>query len=114
MWETNDRAIQTYRPGPYSGSITDVRPMKQYTRYGSADLKWEPLALGGQKVVSLRVYPTGMLLEPFVAELAAALRAAIDESIHAGSAAVPAAAPALSLPLPERPLKTFITQGVCR
>jgi hypothetical protein len=40
------------------------------------------LALGGQEIVTLPVYPAGMLVEPFVQRLAAALTAAIDRAIQ--------------------------------
>lgn len=80
VWKTNDSAAVNYLPRCFPGVITDFRPMKQYTKYAGENLKWSQLALGGQKIVTLPVYPAGMLLEPFVEHLAAALRTAIDQA----------------------------------
>ena len=87
IWEANDRAILTYIPRAYPGKITDFRPMVQYARYSSPELKWRQLAHGGQEIISLPVYPAGMLLEPFVKHLADALSGAIDKAIQATSLA---------------------------
>ncbi len=80
LWEANDTAILNYVPRPYPGVITDFRPMKQYKRYGGTELKWDQLALSGEEIVTLPVYPTGMLLEPFVKQLAVMLRESIDKA----------------------------------
>lgn len=87
VWEANDRAILTYAPSAYPGKITDFRPMVQYARYSSPELKWGRLARGGQEIISLPVYPAAMLLEPFVKYLADAVRATIDKLIQATSVA---------------------------
>jgi non-ribosomal peptide synthetase component F/thioesterase domain-containing protein len=87
IWEANDRAILTYIPRAYAGKIADFRPMVQYARYSSPELKWGQLARGGQEIITLPVYPAGMLLEPFVQHLANALTAAIDKAIQATSLA---------------------------
>ena len=81
VWEINDKAIRSYVPRPYPGVITDFRPMKQYTKLEEPGLEWDELALGGQAIVTLPVYPAGMLLEPFVKHLANALREAIDKAV---------------------------------
>ncbi len=83
LWEANDKAILSYVPRPYPGVITDFRPMKQYTRYAGPELKWDRLALTGQEVVTLPVYPTGMLLVPFVQHLADQLRRCLDKASRA-------------------------------
>ena len=80
MWEINDRAILSYVPRPYPGVVTDFRPLKQYARYLGTEVHWDRLARDGQRIATVPVYPAGMLLEPFVKHLAAALRAAIDEA----------------------------------
>jgi len=82
IWRTNDRACAIYVPKPYAGVITDFRPIKQYRLFDQPNAKWDQLALGGQEVVALSVYPAGMLVEPFVQHLAAALRASIDKVIR--------------------------------
>ncbi len=81
IWQANDRAAAEYVPAPFAGMVTDFRPKKQYRMLSRPDLKWEKLAHGGQEVVVLPVYPAGMLVEPFVKHLAAALRNSIDKAI---------------------------------
>ena len=78
VWESNDSAALNYTPSVFCGDITDFRPMKQYKKHSGEHLKWGQLAHHGQSVVKLKVYPGGMLLEPFVKDLAAELRLAID------------------------------------
>jgi phthiocerol/phenolphthiocerol synthesis type-I polyketide synthase E len=78
IWEGNDRASMDYVPKAYPGVITDFRPLKQYSIHHRPDMKWEKLALGGQEIVKLSVYPAGMLVEPFVKPLADALRRKLD------------------------------------
>ncbi|MGH9431376.1 MAG: alpha/beta fold hydrolase, partial [Terriglobia bacterium] len=85
IWKTNDRASLDYVARPYPGMITDFRPMKQYARYKEGGLHWDELALDGQEIVTLPVYPAGMLLEPFVRDLAAALRMSIEKAAHVAS-----------------------------
>jgi thioesterase domain-containing protein/acyl carrier protein len=86
IWQTNDRAVWKYVPQPYAGRVTDFRPAKQYQIFTKRDAKWDQLAKGGQEIVVLPVYPAGMLVEPFVEHLAAALRKSIDDAIQGGEA----------------------------
>lgn len=83
IWDVTDRAAVKYVARPYAGRITDFRPLKQYSKYLGPDVYWEGLARGGYDVVVLPVYPAGMLLQPFVKDLAAALRACIDRAADA-------------------------------
>jgi len=71
-----------YIPRPYSGRITDFRPLKQYRAFDRPDAKWEKLTEGELEVVVLPTYPAGMLVEPFVKDLAAAVEKSIDEAIR--------------------------------
>jgi phthiocerol/phenolphthiocerol synthesis type-I polyketide synthase E len=80
IWQANDIACVNYVPKSYGGAITDFRPIRQYTMYDKPDAKWDRLAEQGQEVVVLPVYPAGMLLEPFVEHLAAALKKSIDKA----------------------------------
>jgi thioesterase domain-containing protein/acyl carrier protein len=82
IWQANDLACQRYVPRPHPGVITDFRPLKQYRAFDKQDAKWDRLALEGQAIVVLPVYPAGMLLDPFVKHLAVALRKAIDGAIR--------------------------------
>jgi thioesterase domain-containing protein len=93
IWQVNDRAHVMYIPKPYPGRLTDFRPKKQYRMLNRPGLKWEQLALGGQDIVVLPVYPAGMLVEPFVKSLAAALKGAMDAAIRrcdSSQASIPA------------------------
>lgn len=81
IWQVNDQAILSYVPKPYPGTITDFRPVKQYSQYVGPDKDWTQLARE-QQIVELRVYPAGMLLEPFVKDLALALRESINDRIE--------------------------------
>jgi phthiocerol/phenolphthiocerol synthesis type-I polyketide synthase E len=80
IWQTNDRACAAYVAKPYAGTVTDFRPLKQYRIFNNADAKWDRLAQGGQRVVVVPSYPAGMLVEPFVQHLAAALEQAISDA----------------------------------
>jgi len=82
VWKTNDLACLKYIPQPFLGVVTDFRPLKQYRVYDKPDAKWDKLALRGQEVIVLPVYPAGMLLDPFVKQLALALRKAIDGAMQ--------------------------------
>jgi len=83
VWQTNDRAALEYIPRPYVGMVTDFRPTKQYRVLDKPGAKWDQLAKGGQQVVVLPSYPAGMLVEPFVKHLAAALGKSIDDAVRA-------------------------------
>jgi len=82
MWQINDRASVTYQAQPYDGVVTEFRPMRQYAKYRPAENAWSRLALGGHEILTLPVYPAGMLLEPFVKYLADALKATISRTIR--------------------------------
>src|SRR5947207_6245578 len=82
IWNTNDEAKMSYVPKPYPGVVTDFRPKKQYSVFNRTDMYWDQLALNGYEIVTLPVYPAGMLIEPFVEHLATALRASIDKAIR--------------------------------
>jgi non-ribosomal peptide synthetase component F/thioesterase domain-containing protein len=86
VWSITDRASVRYTAHPYSGRITDFRPLKQYSKYLGTDVYWDRLARGGYDVVTLPVYPAGMLLEPFVKQLAVELKASIDKAMGTASA----------------------------
>jgi thioesterase domain-containing protein/non-ribosomal peptide synthetase component F len=81
MWQINDRACVVYQAKPYEGVVTDFRPMRQYAKYGPAEGDWNRLARG-YEVLTLPVYPAGMLLEPFVKHLADALKTTISRTIR--------------------------------
>lgn len=82
MWQINDRACVLYQAKPYDGVVTDFRPMQQYAKYSPAEGDWNRLALGGLEIMTLPVYPAGMLLEPFVKHLADALETTISRTMR--------------------------------
>jgi phthiocerol/phenolphthiocerol synthesis type-I polyketide synthase E len=82
IWQTNDRACAAYVAKPYAGTVTDFRPLKQYRIFNRPDAKWDRLAQGGQRVIVVPSYPAGMLVEPFVQHLAAALQKAISDALQ--------------------------------
>ncbi|MGB6387215.1 MAG: alpha/beta fold hydrolase [Terriglobales bacterium] len=82
MWQVNDRACVVYQAKPYEGVITDFRPMRQYAKYSPAEGDWSRLARRGHEILTLPVYPAGMLLEPFVKHLADALKVTISRSMR--------------------------------
>lgn len=81
MWQINDRACIVYQAKPYEGVVTDFRPMRQYAKYRPAEGDWSHLARD-YEVLTLPVYPAGMLLEPFVKHLAEALQVTISRTIR--------------------------------
>ena len=80
LWKTNDEASLAYLPKPYLGRIADFRPLRQYSLYLEPNVNWDGVALGPLDIHQLRVYPAGMLLEPFVKDLAEALQVAIERA----------------------------------
>jgi thioesterase domain-containing protein len=81
MWQINDRACIVYQAKPYDGVVTDFCPMRQYAKYRPAEGDWSRLARD-YEVLTLPVYPAGMLLEPFVKHLAEALQVTISRTIR--------------------------------
>jgi malonyl CoA-acyl carrier protein transacylase len=81
IWEVNDRAAVEYIPKPYPGQITHFRPIKQYAENDPPELGWEGVAAKvDTRIIS--AYPTGMLVEPFVAHLAEELKECIQEVLE--------------------------------
>jgi thioesterase domain-containing protein len=82
IWRSNDSASRNYVPVPYPGAVMDFRPARQYRVLNKPDLKWSGLAKGGQRVIVIPAYPTVMLLEPWVKDLASRLMKCIDDAIQ--------------------------------
>ncbi|MEM7130727.1 MAG: amino acid adenylation domain-containing protein [Chloroflexota bacterium] len=73
IWEINDEAALLYQPQVFAGTIVHIRPRKEYTQYAKPELGWDTVGLEGVDKSILNVYPAGMLVEPFVSELASEL-----------------------------------------
>jgi thioesterase domain-containing protein len=82
VWKANDQAAYAYQPTSYAGRITHIVPRREYTKFDQSGLAWSDLARDGVQSVRLRAYPAGMLMEPFVAELAERLNRLIDASMN--------------------------------
>lgn len=72
--EANDRAATLFRPRPFGGKVTVFRPQMNYDLFPDSRMGWGDLTSGGVEVVELAVNPHGMLVEPFVKQLAGELR----------------------------------------
>ncbi len=83
----NDRASRDYVPQYYSGKATVFKPCKAYRGYEDPSLGWGNGLVHDIEVIELPVFPAGMLIEPFVQELAQRLRRCLDDA----SAVAPAA-----------------------
>ena len=76
VWRMNDIAAETYKPEEYPGRIMHFLPMKEYKSHTHPGMDWQGLAHEVDTHI-LSVYPAGMLIQPFVKELAQAIRAEI-------------------------------------
>jgi phthiocerol/phenolphthiocerol synthesis type-I polyketide synthase E len=82
IWDANFHACLDYTPRPYPGTVTDIRPARQFQGYDKPELKWDRLAQRGQEVVVLPVNPLALVIEPYVKHLAVAVRKSIDGAIQ--------------------------------
>ncbi len=80
MEEINHRAAMQYRPGPYMGRIYLFVPCKGFKGFDAPGLGWENVETGGINVIKLTAYPNGMLVEPYVREMAEKLKECIEEA----------------------------------
>jgi thioesterase domain-containing protein/acyl carrier protein len=71
VWANNDRVAQSYIPRTYPGRITQFVPFKNYSHLRDPKLGWGQIATDGVDVQTLNVLPAGMLMEPYVKQLAA-------------------------------------------
>lgn len=76
----NDRASEAYIPQYYAGKLTVFKPCKAYLGYEDSSLGWGNGLVDELEVIELPVFPAGMLIEPFVQELAARLQRWLDDS----------------------------------
>jgi len=66
----NDAAHEFYKPQKYPGCIVVFRPKVNYAGYRDPLFGWGGIAEGGVEVHALPVFPRGMLVRPYVQELA--------------------------------------------
>lgn len=78
IWQQHDDQADRYRPKPYPGKIHLFRPKKDYRSYRA---KVDLVAEQGLEVVRLPVYPAGLMVRPYVADLAEMFAQAIREGL---------------------------------
>lgn len=76
LWRKHDALCESYEPKLYPGKIVHFRPARDYACHLGGELK----AADGVDLFRMRAYPAGMMVRPFVAELAQSLKQAIDRS----------------------------------
>ena len=75
--DINDRAGYEYKPRPYPGKLTLIKPQRNYSFYNDPRMGWANLTAGGLEIIELPVNPGAMLVEPYVQILAERLRTCI-------------------------------------
>ena len=73
--KANDAAQVAYVPKAYEGKLVIFRPRHDFLGHYDHAMGWDDLAMSGVDVHELPVAPRGILVEPFVRELAKELRA---------------------------------------
>jgi glutamate-1-semialdehyde aminotransferase/acyl carrier protein len=78
IWKQHDDQADRYRPKMYPGKLHLFRPKKDYRSYrAKIDLE----AAQGVEVIRLPVYPAGLMVRPYVAELAEMFAQGIREGL---------------------------------
>ena len=70
LWKINDNAALNYVPAEYDGYTLQIRPIKGYRKYTRPGGNFETINKTNMHYETLRVYPAGMMVEPFVEQLA--------------------------------------------
>jgi aspartate racemase len=79
IWKNNDNVAFKYKPRFFDGAITVFLPRKKYSVHRIDKAIWNKNHASEIDTVVLPVYPAGMLVEPFVKELAANINARIKQ-----------------------------------
>lgn len=82
LWKMNEQAAVNYIPKIYPGRIIQFKPIKEYSRYMRPESGWDDLAAGGIETHILPVFPTGMLIEPFVKLTAEKMKTCIQGALE--------------------------------
>jgi hypothetical protein len=78
LWRIHDDMAEAYIPQPYPGRLFHFRPQRDYKCHLGTELE----ATGGVEYHRLRAYPAGVMVNPFVAELAELLEQSISKAIR--------------------------------
>jgi len=76
----NDAALQEYVAQPYQGVVTLFMPKTNYAGNRDKYHGWDSGLTSGIDAQPLDVYPAGMLVRPYVTELADKLRVCLDDA----------------------------------
>ena len=75
IWERHDEIAELYQPKTYDGKIVLFRPQKDYLRYQDRGFP----ATEEVELHRMPVYPAGMMVDPFVEQLATKFAACLRE-----------------------------------
>jgi thioesterase domain-containing protein len=78
IWRQHDAQADRYRPQIYPGKLYLFRPKKDYRSYRA---KVELEAAQGVEIIRLPAYPAGLMVKPYVAELAEMFEQGIREGL---------------------------------
>jgi hypothetical protein len=78
----NDEAQIKYIPKKYNGKVAIFRPKKDFVGFEDPLFGWGHLALGGIDLFKFPVNPRGMLVEPFVRDVAGKLNELINATLE--------------------------------
>jgi acyl transferase domain-containing protein/pimeloyl-ACP methyl ester carboxylesterase len=82
LWDINESAPFYYNPGIYSGQITNFLPVKEYATNLGPGMDWDEVASAGVDTYRMAVYPAGMMVVPFVQQLAGKVQECIYRSLE--------------------------------
>lgn len=74
LWRKHDELCEQWVPKTYPGKLIHFRPARDYRCHVGEELQ----ATGGIEIHRMRAYPAGMMVSPFVDELAQAIGRSID------------------------------------
>ena len=77
LWRKHDELCEEYMPRTYPGKLVHFRPRRDYKCHLGEELQ----ATDGMEEHRMRAYPAGMMVSPFVDELADMLRQTIETEV---------------------------------
>jgi thioesterase domain-containing protein len=83
-----EEALAQYDVRPYPGELTLFLAERHLAGFHDRLGGWGEVAQGGVRLFSLPISPRGSLVEPYVAQLGALLRACLDQAIKGSKMAV--------------------------
>jgi thioesterase domain-containing protein len=81
IWKLNDKACFRYKANFYDGRLTVFLTKKRYSVHSVPEATWNQNHAREIDAVILPFYPAGMLIEPFVTELAKHIDAKIARAL---------------------------------